>query len=142
MAVAYLRESISQVRRTETPRYGMTADGYTKKSGAPTSYLVRLEGQSRWRRVYCWQFSNAGTLFVRIGGVPLVVLESEIEQASQRTFLFFILVFLLEDFIVSKAGCMRISKKQFYVLGGFSNPDLFRQHTKSGWTYWVRIWAW
>jgi len=30
----------------------------------------------------------------------------------------------------------RISKKQFYADGGFSNPKLFRKMRGSAWTYW------
>lgn len=73
MAVKYLTQSIVESRQTKPPRYGMAADGYTLKSGAPTSYLVRLSGESRWRRLMCWQFSNAWTLFIRIKGECLVV---------------------------------------------------------------------
>lgn len=31
----------------------------------------------------------------------------------------------------------RITKKEFYRLGGLSNSSLFRKGTKSGWTYWM-----
>jgi len=39
-----------------------TASGYGKK--IPTSYMVKLPGSPRWRRVYCCTFSNAGTCYV------------------------------------------------------------------------------
>jgi hypothetical protein len=32
----------------------------------------------------------------------------------------------------------RISRGLFYALGGFSNPDLHRRGTRSGWSYWKR----
>lgn len=74
MSVKYLEESrITRAKRTDAPRYGMTADGYTKRSGAPTSYMIQIDGESRWRRVMIWQFSNAGTIFVRVKGEPLVI---------------------------------------------------------------------
>lgn len=55
------------------PTYGMCRDGYTKRSGAPTGYMIQLDGEARWRRVMVWQFSNAGTCFVRINGKPQVI---------------------------------------------------------------------
>lgn len=73
MTVNYLQTEIVESRRTETPRYGMTAEGYTCKAGAPTSLMIRLEGETRWRRLMCWQFSNAGTCFIRIKGAPLII---------------------------------------------------------------------
>ena len=57
------------------PNYGMAADGYTTKSGAPTSYKIRLEKEKIWRRLMVWQFSNVGTLFVKIKGKNVIVPE-------------------------------------------------------------------
>lgn len=74
----YLKTRIVEKRQTETPRYGVTALGYSKRSGAPTSYLIRLDGEKIWRRLMCWQFSNAGTLFVRINGRPHIVNEYDL----------------------------------------------------------------
>jgi len=76
--VTYLKTPIEAMKRTETPRYGMTADGYTRKSGAPTSRMIRLAGERRWRRLMCWQFSNAGTLFIRVNGQTLIVNEYDL----------------------------------------------------------------
>lgn len=76
--VEYLKANIVDVKTTDQPQYGMTADGYTKKAGAPTSRMIRLEGEKRWRRLMVWQFSNAGTLFVRVGGKPFVVNEHDL----------------------------------------------------------------
>lgn len=76
----YLTTRIVETKRTETPRYGVTADGYTRKSGAPTSYMIRLEGESRWRRLMAWQFSNVGTLFVRVKGETLIVRDYDIPE--------------------------------------------------------------
>lgn len=73
MTVKYLETTIVETKHTITPRHGVTVDGYTKRSGAPTSTMVRLVGEKRWRRLMCWQFSNAGTYFVRINGQELVV---------------------------------------------------------------------
>jgi hypothetical protein len=73
MAVQYLKDSIVEVKSTSVPRYGMAADGYTLHSGSPTSKMIRLNGSSRWRRVMCWQFSNNGTLFVRVKGENYVI---------------------------------------------------------------------
>ncbi len=71
--VKYLQARIVATRGTARPRYGMTRDGYTKRSGAPTSTMLLLEGETRWRRLMCWQFSNSGTCFVRIKGECFVV---------------------------------------------------------------------
>ena len=81
----YLESKIAAVLYTDAPRCGMTVDGYTKRSGAPTSYMIRLEGETRYRRVMCWQFSNSGTLFVRFKGADLIVSGCDIEDAQQTT---------------------------------------------------------
>ena len=78
MTVQYLETTIVSARNTETPRYGMTVEGYTKRSGAPTSLMIRLEGEKRERRLMVWQFSNAGTCFVRIGGIPFIVRDHDL----------------------------------------------------------------
>lgn len=77
--VRYLETPIAEKRQTPTtPCYGMTAEGYTGKRGAPTSWMIRLEGERIWRRVMVWQFSNAGTAFVRIKGLEYVVRDSDL----------------------------------------------------------------
>ena len=43
----------------------MTSDGYTKRCGAPTDWMVQLKGETRWRRVRVFQNSNSGTTFVK-----------------------------------------------------------------------------
>ena len=74
--VTYLTTPIEEVRH-DPPRRGsgMTREGYTKRSGAPTARMIRLQGEKIWRRLMVWQFSNLGTLFVNIGGKPHVVRE-------------------------------------------------------------------
>lgn len=57
---------------------GMTRDGYTTRRGCPIDRMVRLDGETRGRRVYVWQFSNAGTCFINIKGEPHVVRDSEL----------------------------------------------------------------
>ncbi len=32
--------------------------------------------------------------------------------------------------------CMKVSKRHWYCLGGFSNPDLFRRMKQGAWEYW------
>lgn len=78
-----LTTKIEAARRTRTPPWGMTVDGYTKRSGAPTSYMIRLEGETRWRRLMVWQFSNNGTLFVRIKGESVIVNEYDIPEPTK-----------------------------------------------------------
>ena len=79
----YLTKKIVDAKCTSAPRYGMTRDGYTKSSGAPTGTMIKLEGETRWRRVMVWQFSNAGTAFVRIKGKPLIVNEFDIPKCKR-----------------------------------------------------------
>ena len=79
MSVTYLTTPIVEVRIDPPPRgSGMTRDGYTKRSGAPTERMIRLQGEKRWRRLMIWQFSNLGTLFVNIDGKPHVVRQEDI----------------------------------------------------------------
>lgn len=77
----YLDRSIAEARRTTIPHYGLTVDGYTVRSGAPTSRMIRLEGETRWRRLMIWCFSNVGTLFVRIKGEPRIVREFDLPES-------------------------------------------------------------
>lgn len=78
MTLRYLETKIVEAKYTSRPNYGMTTDGYTKRSGAPTSLMLRLEGETRWRRLMCWQFSNIGTCFVRINKIPYVVRDCDL----------------------------------------------------------------
>lgn len=74
MGAKYLTQDIAEKKQTQTtPSYGMARSGYTLRSGAPSSYMIRLKGEKRWRRVMIWQFSNSGTAFVRIKGERLVI---------------------------------------------------------------------
>ena len=86
MSVTHLTTPIVEVRHDPPPRgSGMTREGYTKRSGAPTSRMVRLQGEKRWRRLMIWQFSNLGTLFVNLDGKPHVVREEMIPQEGAVT---------------------------------------------------------
>lgn len=85
MAVTYLTTPIEETRRDPPPRgSGMTREGYTKRSGAPTDLMIRLRGEKKWRRLMIWQFSNIGTLFVRLGGKPHVVREEMIPREGRE----------------------------------------------------------
>ena len=86
MSVKYLHHAglhIEAARRTETPRWGTTRLGYTKRSGAPTSLMIRLSGETVWRRLMAWQFSNCGTLFVRYKGEDLIVSQWQIPEPTE-----------------------------------------------------------
>ena len=48
-----------------------TATGYGRK--IPTTRMVRLPGNPRWRRVYCCIYSNAGTCYVTAGKDWIVI---------------------------------------------------------------------
>ena len=75
-----LLRPIEEAKRTEQPLWGRAQDGYTLRSGAPTSLKIRLEGEKRWRRLMVWQFSNAGTLFVKIKGRPFIVRDHDVPE--------------------------------------------------------------
>jgi len=55
----------------------MTVDGYTKRSGCPTNFMVQLAGSNRWYRVMNFCNSNSGTLFVKTKDNPFLVVRSE-----------------------------------------------------------------
>ena len=74
----YLATPIAEKRQDPPSRYGMTVDGYTRRSGAPSSYMIRLAGERRWRRVMIWQFSNVGTAFVRVKGQALIISDADL----------------------------------------------------------------
>ena len=63
----------------------MTRAGYTVRRGAPTSIMVRLQHETRLRRLMIWQFSNVGTCFVRIGGKAYVVSDYMIPEVHEAT---------------------------------------------------------
>jgi hypothetical protein len=42
-----------------------TRSGYGKK--IPTSWMIRLPGSPRWRRLYVCCYSNSGTAYVTVG---------------------------------------------------------------------------
>jgi len=77
--VDYLKKDIAEAKRTPVSRTrGMTRMGYTTRAGAPTQWMIRLKGEKVWRRVMVWQFSNAGTAFVRIDGKPYVITDHDL----------------------------------------------------------------
>jgi len=54
----------------------LTVDGYTKRSGAPTNKMVKIEGSNRWYRVYQFCVSNTGTLFIKTKDNPFLIVQS------------------------------------------------------------------
>lgn len=59
---------IVDAKETKAPRPRLTAMGYTKADGSPTTVMVRLFGETRWRRVYVIQYSNMGSCFIKLLG--------------------------------------------------------------------------
>lgn len=45
-----------------------TASGYGRK--LTTDRVIKIEGEKIWRRVYCVCFSNSGSVYVVIKGLP------------------------------------------------------------------------
>lgn len=74
--------NIVEIKTTDIPRYGIAADGYTVKSGAPTSKMIRLKGEKRWRRLMCVQFSNAGSCFLNIKGKRVYVNDYDLPEEN------------------------------------------------------------
>ncbi len=60
--------NVTATREHGNPMPRMTRDGYTTRGGSPIRTQVQLEGETRWRRVYVLQFSNAATAFVKRNG--------------------------------------------------------------------------
>jgi hypothetical protein len=67
----FLTEEAEAVRETELPP-NPYASGYGAK--IPTRYMLKTRG--RWRRVYCAQFSNAGTAWVTVDRERVTVTEA------------------------------------------------------------------
>jgi hypothetical protein len=59
---------------------GRTAEGYTTNAGAPSRYMLEVNGS--WLRVYIWQISNSGTAFVRIRGQRYIVSDTDLNKVS------------------------------------------------------------
>ena len=55
----------------------MTSDGYTKKTGCPTNFMVQIEGSNRWYRVMNYSVSNSGTLFIKTKDNSFLVIKAE-----------------------------------------------------------------
>ena len=80
----YLETAIAETRETTQPRWGIAADGYTYRSGAPSNLLVRLEGETRWRRLMFRQFSNVGSYFLKIDSKEVPVSDWQIPPTMAR----------------------------------------------------------
>lgn len=61
------------LKRAGEPKPRMTRLGYTVRAGSPTCFMVQLDGETIWRRVYVLCFSNTCTHFVRVRGKNLIV---------------------------------------------------------------------
>ena len=55
----------------------MTRDGYTKRTGCPTNFMIQLQGSNRWYRVMNYCTSNSGTLFVKTKDNSFLVVKPE-----------------------------------------------------------------
>jgi hypothetical protein len=69
----YLYDLESKTKLLEWQERGLsyTASGYGGK--IPTSKMVRLPGDFRWRRVYCMIYSNIGTCYVLVKGKRVII---------------------------------------------------------------------
>lgn len=71
-SVRYLKSAcVVAAQQTTVPRYRARQDGYGSK--IPTSWLIKLENETCWRRVYCVCWSNSGTAFILLAGQFTVV---------------------------------------------------------------------
>lgn len=84
MDTKYLKTEIVETKFSPSPRYGFTRLGCTVKGGAPTSIMVRLDGETRWRRLMVWSFSNVSTCFLRIKGEAFVVHEHKFPEVKNE----------------------------------------------------------
>jgi len=62
----------------------MTVDGFTKHNGCPIDTMIMLKGENIWRRVWCRQFSNVGTLHIKVGKEKYVVGEYDIPELKSN----------------------------------------------------------
>jgi hypothetical protein len=60
-----------EYKTTERPRSGQTVTGYGK--AVPTQYLVKHN--DKWRRVYCYIFSNSGTLYIKTPASEIITVQ-------------------------------------------------------------------
>lgn len=67
------------IKHVESPRSGHTASGYGSK--IPTGYMVQLDGDKRWRRLYAICYSNVATFFVVVTGERVIVRDADIPDA-------------------------------------------------------------
>ena len=58
-----------RVKETECPKSNSKTGGYGDK--IPTKYMVFID--NKWRRAYCRQYSNIGTLYVLIKGEQVII---------------------------------------------------------------------
>jgi hypothetical protein len=72
--------NVTASRAGDAPNYGRNADGYGRK--IPTRWEVQLDGERRWRRVYCVIYSNSGSLYCVKGGANLYLHDTDIEAAQ------------------------------------------------------------
>lgn len=80
MTVQYTDTSlVTEVKATQQPTYGQTADGYGGK--IPTRYMVRYAG--RWRRIYAMAYGNSASLYVVVGGQDLHLDQTTDERLSR-----------------------------------------------------------
>jgi len=76
MTQVTITESLSSPFTGNRRNY-MTVDGYTKSSGAPMDYKVRVANSKRWYRVYCYQISNSGTCFIKTKESDFTVISND-----------------------------------------------------------------
>ena len=64
--VKYAEDTYRVIESRPSPcrPYGQGSDGYGRKIAMP--YQVRFDRKGPWRRVYCCQISNAGTIYVLV----------------------------------------------------------------------------
>ncbi len=74
------RRVIAEAKTKRVKSHGCNKYGYTHKSGAPTSIMIRFADETIWRRLMVWQFSNVGTLFVRMKGKEYIIREHEVPK--------------------------------------------------------------
>jgi hypothetical protein len=62
----------------------LTVDGYTRRCGAPTNYMVKINDSNRWYRVHTYCVSNSGTLFIKTKASKFTVISNPEEVQLPR----------------------------------------------------------
>jgi hypothetical protein len=80
--VEYATDSHTLEVKTKPGMLHQPATGYGRKLA--TDYVIRLDGKGPWRRVYCTQISNAGSLWITFEKGKLFLHDWDLKDESTK----------------------------------------------------------